>query len=277
MLALYMSFIDDEDDRAKFEIIYHTYRKRMVMTADSVLALVEMSYDSWGQLTLNSIPNPNKLGYNSFMLTALFNPCTYKGYLYDYESGMYYAKSECYSPTWARNISTDGDYSGMMRASSNPLDSNPYLFCNNNLISNNDIYASWSTMKNDFNLFDNGFSVDMSKAFLSRPFCTLYAAQIIKENGSWNYQYGNNLYNMDIERISTNLFARALGYYSPNAINKVNANWGLGWLTNDSYSDNSICVKNNEDDRIIKNYINIWRAAPSIKNYAWSSGIFITV
>ncbi len=30
MLALYMSFIDDEDDRAKFEIIYHTYRKRMV-------------------------------------------------------------------------------------------------------------------------------------------------------------------------------------------------------------------------------------------------------
>lgn len=37
MLALYMSFIDDEDDRAKFEIIYHTYRKRMVLTADSVL------------------------------------------------------------------------------------------------------------------------------------------------------------------------------------------------------------------------------------------------
>lgn len=37
MLALYMSFIDDEDDQAKFEIIYHTYRKRMVLTADSVL------------------------------------------------------------------------------------------------------------------------------------------------------------------------------------------------------------------------------------------------
>lgn len=37
MLALYMSFIDDEDDRTKFEIIYRTYRKRMVLTADSVL------------------------------------------------------------------------------------------------------------------------------------------------------------------------------------------------------------------------------------------------
>lgn len=37
MLALYMSFIDAENDRVKFEIIYNTYRKRMVLTADSVL------------------------------------------------------------------------------------------------------------------------------------------------------------------------------------------------------------------------------------------------
>lgn len=37
MLVLYMSFIDDEDDRTKFEIIYNTYRKRMVLTAYSVL------------------------------------------------------------------------------------------------------------------------------------------------------------------------------------------------------------------------------------------------
>lgn len=37
MLALYMSFIDDEDDKEKFELIYYTYRKRMVITAYSVL------------------------------------------------------------------------------------------------------------------------------------------------------------------------------------------------------------------------------------------------
>lgn len=37
MLALYMSFIDDEDEKDKFEIIYHEYRKRMVSTAYSVL------------------------------------------------------------------------------------------------------------------------------------------------------------------------------------------------------------------------------------------------
>ena len=37
MLALYMSFIDDENDKPKFEIIYYTYRERMLLMAESVL------------------------------------------------------------------------------------------------------------------------------------------------------------------------------------------------------------------------------------------------
>ena len=28
MLAFYMSFIDDENDKSKFEVIYDTYRKK---------------------------------------------------------------------------------------------------------------------------------------------------------------------------------------------------------------------------------------------------------
>ena len=37
MIAMYMSFIDSEDDREKFEIIYHEYRKRMFSVAYSIL------------------------------------------------------------------------------------------------------------------------------------------------------------------------------------------------------------------------------------------------
>lgn len=37
MIAMYMSFIDSDDDREKFEIIYHEYRKRMVSVAYSIL------------------------------------------------------------------------------------------------------------------------------------------------------------------------------------------------------------------------------------------------
>ena len=173
---------------------------------------------------------------------------------------------------------TDGDYSDMMHTSSNPLDSNPYLFCNNNLISNNDIYASWSTHDNGLSFFDSGFEIGINKGFLSRPLCELYAAQLIKNNGTYNYDVGANLCGMDKERIAINLFSNAVGYYSPKAINKVNANWGMGWLDSLSQTMNGkITVRSNEKEYIVNNYKQIWLAAPTIKNHAWSSGIFITV
>lgn len=34
MFALYMSFLDDIQDKSKFEIVYYTYRKRMLFMAD---------------------------------------------------------------------------------------------------------------------------------------------------------------------------------------------------------------------------------------------------
>lgn len=46
MLALYMSFIDDDDDRAKFEILYYKYRSRMISTAFAVLKNKEDAEDA---------------------------------------------------------------------------------------------------------------------------------------------------------------------------------------------------------------------------------------
>ncbi len=67
---------------------------------------VEMFYDSKGNMDFYQLPYKDYSKDNSYMLTALFNPCTYKDYLYDYESGMYYAQNEYYSPLWGKNIQT---------------------------------------------------------------------------------------------------------------------------------------------------------------------------
>lgn len=45
MLALYFTLIDDEENRSKFEIVYYTYRKRMLSMAYSVLQNKEDSED----------------------------------------------------------------------------------------------------------------------------------------------------------------------------------------------------------------------------------------
>ena len=62
MLAFYMSFIDDDDDRAKFEILYNEYRKRMVSTAYSILRNHEDAEDAVHDTFIKIARNMNSIG-----------------------------------------------------------------------------------------------------------------------------------------------------------------------------------------------------------------------
>ena len=62
MLAFYMSFIDDDDDREKFEIIYNEYRKRMVSTAYSILRNHEDAEDAVHDTFIKIARNMNSIG-----------------------------------------------------------------------------------------------------------------------------------------------------------------------------------------------------------------------
>lgn len=62
MLAFYMAFIDDEDDREKFEIIYNEYRKRMVSTAYSILRNHEDAEDAVHDTFIKIARNMNSIG-----------------------------------------------------------------------------------------------------------------------------------------------------------------------------------------------------------------------
>lgn len=79
MLALYTSLIEDENDREKFNILYHTYRKRMLFTADSVLHNKEDAedavHDTFIKIARNmkSIGNPDSNETLSYVLKAAKN------------------------------------------------------------------------------------------------------------------------------------------------------------------------------------------------------------
>ena len=79
MLAFYMTFIDGEDDKAKFEILYNTYRKRMVYTAFSVLNNKEDAedavHDTFIKIARNmrSIGDPESDETLSYVLKAVKN------------------------------------------------------------------------------------------------------------------------------------------------------------------------------------------------------------
>lgn len=232
-----------------------------------------MSYDAFGNLEMNV--SSGSLGDAIVnMLSALYNPCTYKGYLYDYELGMYFVQNKCYAPKFGRFLN-ETSLETLTEPKDEPLDMNLHLFCNNNPINSYDVNAEWDRDKFSFTSDQShGIQVEMSKAFFSRPFCTLYASKIISNSGSWDYLNGRSFKNMSIERIASNLFARCVGNYAESAINRVNATWGDGWIVSNR---NSNIIVITETDPNYEKYLKIWLAAPSIKAFAASSGIYITL
>ena len=62
MLMFYMSLIDNDDDRAKFEMLYNEYRKRMVYIAYSVLGNNEDAEDAVHDTFIKIARNMNSIG-----------------------------------------------------------------------------------------------------------------------------------------------------------------------------------------------------------------------
>ncbi len=79
MLMFYMSLIDNDDDRAKFEILYNKYRKRMLSTAYSVLHNKEDAEDVVHETfikiarNMRSIGDPDSSETLSYVLKATKN------------------------------------------------------------------------------------------------------------------------------------------------------------------------------------------------------------
>ena len=75
------------------------------------------TYDAWGNFTVES--------YDTI---ASFNPLTYRGYVYDYETELYYLQSRYYDPEVGRFINADNYPSNGQGL----LSSNMFIYCLNN-------------------------------------------------------------------------------------------------------------------------------------------------
>ena len=102
-----------------------------LISAESGDWAVTYEYDAWGNLL-------DKKGYSSGYAGAyVYNPLTYKGYLYDEETGFYYLQSRYYDPTIGRFLNADDTaflgISGALR------EWNLFAYCENNTTSSKDI------------------------------------------------------------------------------------------------------------------------------------------
>ena len=87
--------------------------------------VVKYSYDAWGKVMSTSGSKGGTLGKA--------NPFRYRGYVYDEETGLYYAQERYYNPEWCRFISVD-DSDAVKAMQTEQTDKNLYAYCDNNPI-----------------------------------------------------------------------------------------------------------------------------------------------
>ena len=84
--------------------------------------MVEYTYDAWGNLLTTTGPLANSLG--------LYNPLRYRGYIYDYETQLYYLQSRYYNPEVGRFLNADG----LISTGQGFVGNNMFAYCGNNPI-----------------------------------------------------------------------------------------------------------------------------------------------
>ena len=94
-----------------------------IIDASSGATAVTYTYDAWGRLI-------SKSGTSSDYASIYeYNPLTYRGYIYDSETGFYYLQSRYYDPTVGRFLNADDtQYLG---ASGTLLSLNLFVYCEN--------------------------------------------------------------------------------------------------------------------------------------------------
>ena len=91
---------------------------------------VSYVYDAWGKLI-------SKSGTSSDYASIYeYNPLTYRGYIYDSETGFYYLQSRYYDPTIGRFLNADD--TGFLGISGALLGWNLFEYCENNSVNNCD-------------------------------------------------------------------------------------------------------------------------------------------
>ncbi len=114
-----------------------------VATSDGEV-VAEFSYDAWGNVEY-TIPDGVDETWATFI--PLFCPLTYRGYNYDFTTGLYYLQSRYYNPEWGRFMNVD-DTSILLATQGTSHGANLFAYCENNPVNQVD-YSGKKSEKNN--------------------------------------------------------------------------------------------------------------------------------
>ena len=153
--------------------------------------------------------------------------------MYDTDTGLYYLQSRYYDPKTGRFINAD-DTAYVDTNSGTPLSTNMFAYCENNYIISIDQKGYWAQKLSGFKWNNKknhnaGFSVKISKKFLSRAYCLSFAADIVRLAGKWKWwPMGWHVAGLTLTQIAAECYTHALCFYFSNITIKL-FNRGYNW------------------------------------------------
>ena len=93
--------------------------------------VMEYSYDPWGNLEYHLVNEELANNEETAMLFTALCPLTYRGYNYDFTTGLYYLQSRYYNPEWGRFINCD-DTNILLATQGEDHGANLFAYCDNN-------------------------------------------------------------------------------------------------------------------------------------------------
>lgn len=219
--ALTIKYLYDENDEPygmitnEHNIFYFVKNMQgdveRVVSASEGVRMVTYQYDAWGNMTYTLNLSTIETALASMIMLGN-NVITYRGYMYDYETDLYYLQSRYYSPEWGRFLSAD-DFRNLTLSPKDIHSVNVFLYCFNNPIKFTDNTGEWPSQYPVPKWTSKGFSIGVIGDFLRKNYCTDYSKAVIKEKGRYGYYK-----TMDDQRIASEIYAHAMIYYSSSAI-----------------------------------------------------------
>lgn len=185
--------------------------------------LVEYSYDPWGKVT--STHNGENLTELEASLVMVMCPFAYRGYNYDFTTGLYYLQSRYYNPEWGRFLNCD-DTNILLATKGETLGANLFAYCNNNPVNRVD-YTGFKAKE-----YTNG---DMLMLIV----VATASLQCLQDNGYTDYVSEDSLYDFQYsiseEGIIVSRIARKTNFLGYRAITVLFGSIG-SWKEYDNFT-----------------------------------------
>ena len=118
--------------------VFYTYYFEKNLQGDIIAIYTEngtkigsYTYDAWGNCTVSTESGATT---SQKRIVRTLNPFRYRGYYYDYDTGLYYLQSRYYNPQWGRFLNADV----LINTGTGLLGYNIYTYCDNNPVMKTD-------------------------------------------------------------------------------------------------------------------------------------------